>query len=168
MNINQDEEYDGEDWKLEQLNDAVIPLKHLANEIIKTASAICASISEDDQILKDYRHLLMEDAYKLPVKISGAMATLDYILMMENAVVIKLSARNLLTACSGLDMLGYSYGDYLVAFRNELEEFKKYFAAWVRCFPREIPLMLDGWALFYTPEDIEIWNSMNPNEMVEE
>jgi hypothetical protein len=119
-------------------------------------------------MLKDQRSLLMEDAYKLPVKISGAMATLDYVLMMENAVVIKLSARNLMTACSGLEMLGYPHTDYLSALRKELDTFKKLFAKWVRCFPREEPLWPDGWALFYAPVDVDIWNSMNPNEQVEE
>ena len=168
MDIHNEEEYDGEEWKLRPLKESAAPLKELAQEIVKTTAAICATITDDDELLIDYRQLLMEDAYKLPVKISGAMATLDYTLMMENAVIIKLSARNLMTACSGLEMLGYTDTDYLKALRRELETFKKLFAKWVRCFPREEPLWPDGWALFYTPEDIEIWNRMNPTEQVEE
>lgn len=167
MDIN-NEEYDGEEWKLKPLREATEPLKRLANEILKTVTAICATITEDDKMLKEQRSLMMEDAYKIPVKISGAMATLDYILMMENAVIIKLAARSLMTACSGLEMFGYADTDYLKALRSELDTFKTLFAKWVRCFPREDPLWPDGWALFYTPDDIEIWNRINPNEEVEE
>ena len=168
MGIHSDEEYEGEEWKLKPLNEATGPLKEQANEILETVMAICATITKEDDMLKEYKSVLMEDAYKLPVKISGAMATLDYILMMENAVIIKLAARSLMTACSGMEMFEYEHTDYLKALRSELDMFKTLFAKWVRCFPREEPLWPDGWALFYSPEDIEIWNKMNPNEQVEE
>jgi hypothetical protein len=168
MDIHNDEEYEGEEWKLKPLKEAVAPLKGQADEILKMVIAICATITDEDELLKDQRSLMMEDVYKLPVKISGAMATLDYILMMENAVIIKLLARNLMTACSALDMFDYTHTDYLRALRSELDVFKKLFAKWVRCFPREEPLWPDGWGLFYSPEDIEIWNRINPTEQVEE
>ena len=163
-----DEENDGEDWKLKPLKDAAKPLKTLASEIVKTVHAICETIDDEDTLLSVYKPMMMQDAFTLPVKISGAMATLDYTLMMENAVVIKLAARSLMTNCTGLDMMGYEDSSYLKALREDLETFKKLFAKWVRCFPREEPIWPDGWALFYTAEDIEIWNRMNPTEQVKE
>ena len=168
MDTYDEDEYAGEEWKLRPLKESAEPLKELAKEILKTVSAICSTITDEDEMLRDYRSQLMEDAYKIPVKISGAMVTLDYILMMENAVVIKMAARNLMTACSGLEMLGYADTDYLIALRAELDMFKKIFSKWVRCFPREEPIWPDGWALFYTLEEIEIWNKINPTEQVEE
>jgi hypothetical protein len=96
------------------------------------------------------------------------MATGDYILMSENATIIKLAARELMTQTSGLKMFGYENHDYLNALRSEIEEFRKVFVKWVRSFPKEDPLWPDGWGLFYTDEDVEKWNRMNPGEQREE
>jgi hypothetical protein len=175
---NDDEEDDkADDWKLKPLRETSKVLMKLANQILRTTEAIVETIPEtvegeeenDDLLgLQEYRSWMMENAYKLPVKISGAMATCDYILMSENATIIKLAARELMTQTSGLKMFGYENQDYLNALRQEIEEFRKVFVEWVRLFPREDPLWPDGWGLFYTDEDVEKWNKMNPTEPREE
>lgn len=165
-----DDESEGEEWKTQPLRDAAKPLLKLAMQILKTVMAIVETIPEKDsdgEHMSFYREVMMEDAMKLGVKISGAMATGDYILMSENAVIIKLAARELLTQTSGLKMMGYSNQDYLDTLRSEIEEFKKLFLKWVRAFVREEPIWPDGWGLFYTEEDVARWNSLNPNEEVE-
>ena len=165
------EEEDGEEWKTKPLYDAARPLKILATQILKTVMAIVETIPEtenDEEHISHYRTWMMENAMKIGAKISGAMATMDYTLMSENAVVIKLAARELLTQTSGLEMFDYPHQDYIEALRSEIEEFKKLFVKWVRAFPKEEPIWPDGWGLFYSEEDVAKWNSLNPDEQVEE
>ena len=164
------EDDEGEEWKVKPLNDAAKPLLALACQILKTVTAIIETIPEvtEDGLLDDYPAWMLENARKLRIKISSAMATRDYILMSENAVIIKLAARELMTQTSGLEMFGYENQDYLDALRDEIEEFRKLFVIWVRAFVREEPLWPDGWGLFYSSEDVDKWNSINPDERVEE
>jgi hypothetical protein len=162
---------EGEEWKTKPMRDAAMPLLKLAQQIFKTVMAIVETIPEEDtgdEHMSEHRSWMMENAMKLGVKISGAMATGDYILMQENAVVIKLAARELLTQTSGLKMFGYPNQDYLDALRSEIEEFKKLFVKWVRTFVREEPLWPDGWGLFYTEDDVARWNNQNLNDQVNE
>lgn len=160
---------DGEEWKLKELKGSAARLKKLAQQILRTTEAIVETLPENEQEhISFYREWMMENAFKLLPKISGAMATLDYILMMENATVIKLAARELTTQATGLEMFGYKNNEYLDALRQEVEEFRKEFVNWVRNFPKEEPLWPDGWGLFYTEEDVQRWNSLNPDEQQEE
>jgi hypothetical protein len=168
---------DGDEWKLRPLRENAKALTTLANQILRTTEAIVETIPEKDaddkeivdlRGMQEYRGWMMENALKIRVKISGAMATGDYILMSENATIIKLAARELMTQTSGLKMFGYENHDYLNALRSEIEEFRKVFVKWVRSFPKEDPLWPDGWGLFYTDEDVEKWNRMNPGEQREE
>jgi hypothetical protein len=160
---------EGEEWKTQPLNAAARDLMKVANQIRKTVMAIVETIPDsEEEPTADYRTWMIENAHKLLVKISGAMATRDYILMSENAVIIKIAARELLTQTSGLEMFGYENQDYLNTLRIEIEEFRKLFIKWVRAFVREEPIWPDGWGLFYSAEDIDRWNSMNPDEHIEE
>ncbi|HRG88056.1 MAG TPA: hypothetical protein PLW44_03490 [Chitinophagales bacterium] len=188
MNFNDDDELeddfipdddfeDGDEWKLKPVRENAKELTRLANQILKTTEAIVETLPEEDtedeltgelRGMQEYRSWMMENALKIRVKISGAMATGDYILMSENATIIKLAARELMTQTSGLKMFGYDNHDYLNALRAEIEEFRKVFVRWVRSFPKEDPLWPDGWGLFYTDEDVEKWNRMNPTEPREE
>lgn len=168
-----DDGEDGDDWKLKPLREHAKELSKLANQILRTTQAIVETLPEKDtdeeltaelRGLQEYRGWMMENAMKMRVKISGAMATGDYILMTENATLIKLAARELMTMTSGLKMYGYENHDYLNALRAEIEEFRKVFVKWVRSFPKEEPLWPDGWGLFYTDEDVDKWNKLNPTE----
>ena len=169
-NFNSGEREDtGDDWKLKPLREAALHLRQLAKQIWKTVEAISETLPDDEnKMLSKYKQIIIEDALTIQVKISGAMAVQDYLLMSENAVVIKLAARSLFTITSGLEMFGYNEKDYLKALRSELEDFKTAFVRWVRAFPKEDPIYPDGWGLFYTPEDIEKWNILNPDNQVEE
>jgi hypothetical protein len=176
---------DGDDWKLKPLRETGKVLIQLSEQILKTTEAIVATLPEVDEdsipktgelddktahllALQDYKGWMLGNARTIRVKISGAMATCDYILMSENATLIKLAARGLETETSGLEMFGYDNEEYLETLRNEIDEFRKAFVKWVRCFPKEDPLWPDGWGLFYTDEDVDKWNKLNPTEPREE
>ncbi|HLP49509.1 MAG TPA: hypothetical protein VK154_01430 [Chitinophagales bacterium] len=177
MYADDEEHEDGDEWNLKALRENAKELTKLANQILKTTEAIVETLPEEDteeeltaelRGMQGYRGWMMENALRIRVKIAGAMATCDYILMTENATLIKLAARDLMTQTSGLRMFGYENQDYLDALRAEIEAFRKVFVRWVRSFPKEDPLWPDGWGLYYTDEDVDKWNKLNPTEPREE
>lgn len=97
-----------------------------------------------------YKSIMMEDVMIINTKLRGAEAGDLYSLRMENAVIIKVHATSLLTATSGLKMMGLSNNKYLQLLRDEIEEFRKLFVEWINSFDKtnDIP---DGWGLFYDP-----------------
>lgn len=94
-----------------------------------------------------YKGLMMEDVMVINAKLRGAEAADLYSLRMENAVLIKIHAVSLLTATSGLKMMGLSNNKYLQLLRDEIEAFRKLFVEWINSFDRsnDIP---DDWGLF--------------------
>lgn len=159
---------DGEDWKVQPMRDAAQILLKQSLQILKTTQAIVETIADDNIMMVEYKTWMMENAYKIPPKIVGAVGTEEYMLMMENAVVIKLNARELITHCSGLEMFDYEHQEYVDTLRIELEAFQKQFVIWVRTFRKEDPIWPDGWGIFYSEEDVARWNEQNPDEQVEE
>jgi hypothetical protein len=97
-----------------------------------------------------YKSMMMEDVMIMNAKLRGAEAGDLYSIRMENAVIIKTHAVSLLTATSGLKMIGLSNNKYLQLLRDEIEEFRKLFLEWINSFDKtnDIP---DGWGLFYDP-----------------
>jgi hypothetical protein len=97
-----------------------------------------------------YRSMMMEDVMMISAKLRGAEGGDLYTLRMENATIIKMHARSLLTTTSGLKMMGLSNNKYLQLLRDEIEEFRKLFVEWINSFDKmnDIP---DGWGMFYDP-----------------
>jgi hypothetical protein len=97
-----------------------------------------------------YRSIMMEDVMIISAKLRGAEAVDLYSIRMENAVIIKTHAVSLLTATSGLKMMGLSNNKYLQLLRDEIEAFRKLFVDWINSFDKtnDIP---DGWGLFFDP-----------------
>jgi hypothetical protein len=108
----------------------------------------------DEEDLKSfgehYKGIMMEDVMIINAKLKGAEGGDLYSIRMENAVIIKVHAMSLLTATSGLKMMGLSNNKYLQLLRDEIEEFRKLFVEWVNTFDKtnDIP---DGWGLFFDP-----------------
>lgn len=159
---------DGEDWKVQPMREAAKPLLRLAMQIIKTTQAIIETIPDDNEMMAHHKSWMMENAFKLGPKIAGAVGSENYMIMMENAVIIKVNARELMTQCTSLEMFDYEHQDYLDALRSELEAFQKQFVKWVRTFRKGDDIYPDGWGLFYSEEDLARWNEINPDEQVEE
>jgi hypothetical protein len=67
---------------------------------------------------------------------------------MENAVIIKVHARSIITATSGLKMMKLGYKEHLDLLREEMDDFRVIFVEWVNSFDKtnDIP---DDWGLFY-------------------
>jgi hypothetical protein len=124
-----------------------LPIMRKAHQLLEITEALLETLPEDE-IASHYRQVMLEDALILPPKIAAAEGADLYTLRMENAVLIKVAARNLLTQTSGLNMMGLSDPRYLQLLREEVEEFRKLFVAWVATFDRTKDIR-DNWGLFY-------------------
>lgn len=148
-----DEDFDGEEFNSEEAkrdfqreHDRVenMPIMKKAREIFEIVDSLMELIDEEDDFMAHYRGLLFEDASIICAKIAGAEGGDLYTLRMENAVVIKIHARSLLTQTSGLKMMGFKETRYLKVLRDAIEEFRLLFIEWVNSFDKsnDIP---DEW-----------------------
>jgi hypothetical protein len=121
------------------------PLMLKSKDIGKLTYAIVGSLDEARKEL--YGHLMVESANVLQVKFFGAEGTDDYILKMENAVMMKIHARQLHAMTYQLAVESTHAEEHLQLLRNALADFKKLFSLWVTSFDphQKSP---DGWGIF--------------------
>lgn len=134
-------EMEAENRRIEQL-----PVLKKANEILEITQAIVSTIDEEDDVLM-MSEQMMANAMMLPTKIVGAEGADLYTLRMENAVLIKTHARELLTQTNYLRAEKLSDPAYIDLLREEIENFRVLFVDWVNSFDKsnDIP---DDWGLF--------------------
>lgn len=124
-----------------------MPLYKSAVNIRKMTTSLAETINEEDDALMMKEQMLM-NAFMLGPKIAGAEAGDLYTLRMENAVIIKIHARELLTQTSFCKAEKLSKPEYLKLLRDEIENFRKHFVDWVKTFDKENDIK-DDWGLFY-------------------
>lgn len=124
-----------------------LPITKKGKDLFKTINSLIATIDEEKDILR-HRETLFEDIAIINAKIRGAEAGDLYTLRMENAVLIKVHARSIITITSGLKMMNLGYEEHLNLLREEMDEFRILFVDWVNSFDKsnDIP---DDWGLFY-------------------
>jgi hypothetical protein len=140
-----DTEFDPEEQrrKLEAL-----PIFIKAEEIRELTHRIIETMDKDNPEAEVQSALMLDDSIIIPAKIAGAEAMDDYILKMENAVIIKIHARGLLTRTSSLKYLELVDQEYLQLLRDEIESFRILFKKWVASFQSNGTKEGDGWGLF--------------------
>ena len=123
-----------------------MPLMKKADEILHLTEAIIATINEADDVLL-IREQMMSNALMLIPKIAGAEGGNLYTLRMENAVIIKIHARELLAQTALVKAEKLANPTDLQILRNTIEEFRVLFVEWVQGFDKsnDIP---DEWGLF--------------------
>lgn len=130
-----------------------LPVYQKAEEILELTERI-VNLFESGGMEEMHRSMMLEDAMILQVKIAGAQAMDDYILKMENAVIIKIHARSLLATTSSLKYMETIDTRYLQLLRDEIEAFRLLFLKWVNSFQIDTTKDPDGWGLF-VPEPEE-------------
>src|SRR6201994_3568758 len=110
-----------------------LPIFQKAEEILELAEAIAEALKEDSK----REHLASEiisNAMIMQVKIAGAEGGGLYSLKMQNAVVIKIAAHDMLNAVIVSAMLEINEEDYVELMRDKVEEFRLAFVDWIRGF----------------------------------
>jgi len=129
--------------KAKQIFDLIHQIISYADEIDET--------EVKGQMANEYLSFLRESAAKMIVKLSSALREdILYDLKMENATIIRKSAREILTNISGLGLMEFKEIDYLSLVRSEMEEFRILFAEWVKTFD-PWNYTIDRWGLFNPP-----------------
>jgi hypothetical protein len=72
---------------------------------------------------------------------------------MENATLIKIHARSLLTQTASVKYLGLLNEQYVQLLRDEIEAFRLLFKEWVKTFDINTTREGDGWGLFVNDEE---------------
>jgi hypothetical protein len=146
---NDDNDYDPDE---EQRKLEALPIYKKALEILDLTEQIVDTFNEEDRA-RIHRQNMLEDAMIIPAKIAGAEAMDDYILKMENATIIKIHARSLLTQTSSAKYLHLQDERYLKLLRDEIEAFRILFKQWVATFESGNTKEGDGWGLFVPDEN---------------
>ncbi len=136
------EEIRKEDFRIRNM-----PLVIKARQIFLVTEALVQTLN-DSEIAEHYKEAMLQDSISIAAKISSAEGADLYTFRMENAVLVKVAARNLLTQASGLKMMGLVDERYLQVLRNEIEEFRFMFVEWVQSFDKSKDIQ-DNWGLFY-------------------
>lgn len=127
-----------------------MPLYNKGMEILDLVEHIVQLIPEENEMLKSTGQFMMSDAMKIPVKIAGAHGVDIYDLKMENATIIRKSARDIYVSCNHFLIEESKDVDYLEMLRATIEEFRILFAEWVKTFDQR-NYIIDRWGLFNPP-----------------
>ncbi len=123
----------------------VHPLRTKSLEIFDLTHALVGSLDEARKEL--YGSLMLESAGILPSKFSATEGMDDYIIKMENAVMMKVHARSLHSLSYQLALEGTHAEEHLQLLRDAIQEFKILFKAWIQGFDKS-GREDDGWGLF--------------------
>ena len=120
------------------------------DEIGELVRRIVDLADEDNDDLQRVCADMLVNAYDLAVKVAGAEGADLYDIRMENATIIRKSARELVVNTHGLDMFGFEHPEYYPLLREALEEYRLLFIDWVASFDEQ-NYIIDRWGLFNPP-----------------
>ncbi|KEO73532.1 hypothetical protein [Anditalea andensis] len=121
------------------------PLMWKCIDIVKLTRAIVGSLDEARTEL--YGSSMIQSAKILAIKYIEANAHPNYIIKMENAVVMKINARMLYDMTLQLALESTHAEEHLQLLRDAIGELKKLFVDWVKTFNKN-QRSDDGWGLF--------------------
>jgi hypothetical protein len=146
---NDSENYDPED---EQRRLEALPVYKKALEILDLTEKLVDTF-QDGEMGNRYKQLMLDDALMIPAKIAGAEAVNHYVMKMENATIIKIHARSILTQTSSAKHLKLAEPRHLQLLRDEIEAFRLLFKEWVKTFEKGTTKEGDGWGLFVLDDE---------------
>ncbi len=131
-----------------------LPVFKKAGELLELAQMVVAALKHDvstDSLAAE----ILSNAVLIQVKIAGAEGGGLYSIRMQNAVLIKYAAHNMLNAVICTELFGLNNEDYVDLMRRKIEEFRLEFVAWIRGFDKSYDIP-DNWAIRFdasTPEE---------------
>jgi len=127
-----------------------LPIYQKGREIAKLVRHIVELADPENEDLQRVCGDMIVDAHNLAVKVAGAEGADIYDLRMENAAIIRKSARELVVNTHGLDMFGFKHPEYYPLIRDAVEEYRLLFIDWVAGFD-QWNYIIDRWGLFNPP-----------------
>src|ERR1700751_3008600 len=112
-----------------------LPVYQKAQELFDLAEVIADAL-KDDEMKEHLAAQMLSNAALVQAKIAGAEGGSLYSLRMQNAVLIKLAAHDMLNAIIFASMVEINEEDYVNLMRDKIEEFRVEFVAWIRGFDK--------------------------------
>ncbi|POY35205.1 hypothetical protein C3K47_16645 [Solitalea longa] len=140
-------DFDPDAYRREQERIQNLPVYKKAVEVAEITRAICGSIDPEKDLMEVSEQMLT-NAYMLGAKIAAAEGGDLYTLRMENAVIIKIHARELMSQTTLCKMEELADEKYLQLLWEEIDSFRRLFVNWVTDFDRNNDIQ-DEWGLFY-------------------
>jgi hypothetical protein len=110
-----------------------LPLYKKALQIVEVTTMLTVAFDEHKDQLNIAEQML-SNAHTIPAKIAGAEAGDLYSLRMENALLIKIAARELMAQTTLCKHMQLANNAYLQLLRDEVEQFRLMYLEWVRSF----------------------------------
>lgn len=127
-----------------------LPIYKKGTEIDELTRRILDLIPDDNEELKEIARWMAEDAANLAVKVVGAESGELYDIKMENAAIIRKSARELIVNTHSLRIYGFKETQYFDLLRQAVEEYRLLFIDWIKTFD-PWNYEVDSWGLFNPP-----------------
>jgi len=152
-----------------EFNGKNVPLFHKGLEIEELTKRILDLILENDELLQEIARVMYQDAINLSIKVSSAEAADLYDIRMENAAIIRRSARELIVHTHSMEMHGFKETQYFHLLREAVEEYRVLFIDWVSSFD-PWNYVIDRWGLFNPPgvgpDDIDPDDLIPPDQTI--
>ncbi|TAH24405.1 MAG: hypothetical protein EAZ07_09600 [Cytophagales bacterium] len=113
-----------------------LPLYKKALQIIELTTMLTGTFDKQKDQLNIAGQML-SNAHLIPAKIAGAEAGDLYSLRIENALLIKIAARELMSQTTLCKHLKLANVDYIQLLREEVEQFRVLFLQWARGFDKQ-------------------------------
>ncbi len=121
-----------------------LPVFLKAKEIGEITRTIAETIDTEKDLF-NLKEFMLTNAYTLGAKIAAAEGGDLYSIRMENAVLIKIAARDLLTQTTMCKHENLCNEEYLQVLRDEIENFRILYLEWVHSFDKTNDVE-DGWS----------------------
>jgi hypothetical protein len=133
-----------EDKYAEQFHNT--PIFQRAYEIVKITKALVESIDDAKDKL-NLKSQMLSNALMIPEKVASAEVVDLYSIKMENAVIIKIAARDLIAQSSLCKQMQLNHPEHLKLLRDEIENFRLVYREWISGFDPSDDID-DGWYNF--------------------
>ena len=150
--------FDADKFPNDENENSNLPVKILGNRLFKKSinilnitRTICDLMLVDENGT-EAANLMMQNAVTMTVKVKSTLSIDNvYSLAMENAVIIKINAKELLVQLWACEAIHGLEKKYVTVLKEEISLFKAIFIKWIKNFTKENDLP-DDWHLFNNPD----------------
>jgi hypothetical protein len=148
--FNDNEEKDGESWKRKPLRNAAKALYNQWREVMAGIYALFAvaekGIDTPEGFLEEQKRMVLSDAIQIAVKVKTSEGVDMYVLLMENAAVVRKNAIFIQTQINSMALMGIIEETHADAVKADIDAFRLLFITWVSTFKKDE--YEDDWGFF--------------------
>ncbi|KAA5533615.1 hypothetical protein F0919_13840 [Taibaiella lutea] len=131
----------GEAWKNAALRTSAKALYNQWREVMTGIYALLSYAEKNPDMpegfFEDQKELMIGDAIQIAVKIKTSAEVDMYVLLMENAAVVRKNAIYIQTQLSSMVLMGSIEEEHADAVRLDIEKFRELFIEWIATFKKD-------------------------------